>query len=448
MEKRKENKMGVMPVNKLLITMSWPIMVSMLVQALYNIVDSIFVGMYNPNALTAVSLAFPVQSLMIAFSVGTAVGINSLLARRLGEKHFDDANAAAANGLFIAFISSVAFAVLGAIFSGVFVSAFTQNQEVIVMGKQYLVICTVFSMGMFLQVTAERLLQATGQTIYNMVTQMTGAIVNIILDPILIFGLLGFPEMGIVGAAVATVIGQFVGMGLALFLNYKKNHEISIKFKGFKPNGRIIGDIYKVGFPSIIMQSITSVMTVGMNKILGSDNAITVFGIYFKLQSFIFMPVFGLSNGMVPIVGYNFGAKKKERIINTIKMAVILSVSIMFIGMVIFLIFSKQLLLMFGAADEVVTMGIPALRILSLAFCFAGVGIMISSVFQAIGNGVLSLLMSLVRQLIVILPVAFILNIIFGVNAVWYAFIIAEGVSLVFGLSLYKRVYTNLLSKL
>lgn len=448
MEERKENKMGVMPVNKLLINMSLPIMISMLVQALYNIVDSIFVGMYNPDALTAVSLAFPVQSLMIAFSVGTGVGINSLLARRLGEKRFEEANASATNGLFLAAVTAVIFAVLGGIFSHTFMAAFTKNQTVVKMGTEYLMICTIFSIGLFLQVTAERLLQATGQTIYNMITQLSGAIVNIILDPILIFGLFGLPKMGIVGAAVATVIGQFVGMGLAIYLNHKKNHEISISFKGFKPNGKIIGDIYKVGFPSIIMQSVTSVMTVGMNKILGSDNAITVLGVYFKLQSFIFMPVFGLSSGMVPIVGYNFGARHKDRIVATIKMAVILSVSIMFVGMVVFLAVPKALLLMFGAADEVVKLGIPALRVLSLSFCLAGVGIILSSVFQAIGNGVLSLIMSLIRQLVVILPVAFILNILFGVNAVWYAFLIAEGVSLALGLILYKKVYTNVLSKL
>lgn len=448
MEERKENKMGTMPVNKLLVSMSLPMMVSMLVQALYNIVDSVFVGKYDPDALTALSVAFPVQSLMIALAVGTGVGINSLLARRLGERKFDEANAAATNGLFVSAVTSIVFAVIGGLCSRMFMSGFTENQKVVEMGNTYLVICTVFSMGMFLQVSAERLLQATGQTMLSMTTQLIGAVVNIILDPILIFGLFGAPEMGVAGAAIATVTGQFAGMGFAIYLNHKKNHDISISFKGFRPRKDTIADIYRVGVPSIVMQSIMSVMTVGLNKILASDTAVTVYGIYYKLQSFVFMPVFGLSNGVVPIVGYNFGAAKKERITSTVKLAFVLSVSIMFIGMLIFMLMPRQLLNMFGASDEVVSMGMSALRILSLCFCFAGFGIIISSVFQAIGSGVLSLIMSLVRQLVVILPVAFVLNRLFGTGAVWYAFVIAEGVALTLGLFMFRNVYKNKISRI
>ena len=316
METRKENKMGVMPVGKLLINVSLPMMISMFVQALYNVVDSIFVAQVGDSALAAVSLAFPVQMLMVAVSVGTGVGINSLLSRRLGEKRFDDANKAATNGVFLCVASSVVFALFGLFFATPFFRAFTADETIVQMGVQYLSICTIFSLGVFVQVAMERILQATGVTIYNMLMQGAGAITNIILDPILIFGWFGLPAMGVAGAAIATVIGQFVAMGLGILFNIKKNHEVSMSFKGFKPDGRIIGEIYKVGVPSIIMQAIGSVMNIGMNKILIMFNAtaVNVFGVYFKLQSFIFMPVFGLTNGMIPIVGYNYGARKKERI--------------------------------------------------------------------------------------------------------------------------------------
>lgn len=323
-------------------------------------------------------------------------------------------------------------------------SAFTKNGQVIEMGTVYLRICTIFSMGMFLQIAAERMLQATGQTIYNMFTQLIGAIVNIILDPIFIFTF----NMGVAGAAIATVIGQFVGMGAALYLNYAKNHEIKIRLKGFRPDGRIISEIYRVGVPSIVMQSITSVMTVGLNKILATEAAVTVYGVYFKLQSFIFMPVFGLSNGMVPIIGYNFGARNKDRIIKTIKLSLIFSISIMFIGLIIFQIFPKYLFMMFTASDDVIAMGIPALKILSLHFMIAGASIIISSVFQAMGNGVFSLIMSLIRQLFVILPAAFILNIFFGVDAVWFAFVIAESVALILGCAFFRHIYKKQIKNL
>lgn len=447
MEARKENKMGTMPVSRLLISMSLPIMISMLVQAMYNIVDSIFVAQVSENALTAVSLAFPVQNLMIAVSVGTGVGINSLLSRRLGERNFEDANATAENGLVLAVISAALFALFGGLFSEQFFRLFTQTEEIVEMGTGYLTICTVFSFGIFLQVTAERIMQSTGNTIYNMITQGIGAITNIILDPILIFGLYGMPAMGVNGAAAATVVGQILAMVLGLLFNVLFNHDVRISFKGFRPNLRIIREIYKVGVPSIIMQSIATVMTIGMNKILipFTETAVSVFGVYFKLQSFVFMPVFGLTNGLVPIVAYNYGARKKERIIHAVKDAVFYAFSIMALGLLIFQTMPVQLLRMFKASDSMLAIGVPALRLISISFLGAGVSIVFSSVFQAVGNGVLSLVTSVARQLIVILPVAWLMAREFGLNAVWLSFPIAEAVSLLLSLIFYHHVYQTMI---
>ena len=320
-----ENKMGVMPVNRLLITMALPMMISMLVQALYNIVDSMFVSMISENALTAVSLAFPVQNLMIAIATGTGVGINALLSKSLGEKNFTEANRAANNGVFLAVLSSLAFVIFGLFFTRFFFETQTNIGEIVDYGTQYLAICSVVSFGIFGQITFERLLQATGKTLLTMCTQTTGAIINLILDPIMIFGLFGFPKMGVAGAAAATVIGQVVAMLFACILNLRKNHELTLKLRGFRPNGGTIRRIYAVGVPSIIMASITSVMTFGMNKILlaFTSTATAVFGVYFKLQSFIFMPVMGLNNGMVPIIAYNYGAQKKDRLVKTIKLSML-----------------------------------------------------------------------------------------------------------------------------
>lgn len=311
---KQENKMGVMPVPRLLITMSLPMMLSMLVQALYNIVDSMFVAQLSEDALTAVSLAFPIQTLMIAVSAGTGVGINALLSRNLGEKNFEGANDAARNGLFLGIVSCIVFALLGGIGSHLFFAIQTDNDVIVAYGTQYLTIITVLSFGIFLQITFERLLQSTGKTIYNMITQGTGAIINIILDPILIFGLFGFPRLEVAGAAIATVIGQIVAVTMSFFFNLKKNREININMRGFRPHARTIAIIYEVGIPSIIMQAIGSVMTFGMNKILlmFSSTAAAVFGVYFKLQSFVFMPIFGLNNGMIPIIAYNYGARNKK----------------------------------------------------------------------------------------------------------------------------------------
>lgn len=442
METRKENKMGVMPVGKLLINVSLPMMISMFVQALYNVVDSIFVAQVGDSALAAVSLAFPVQMLMVAVSVGTGVGINSLLSRRLGEKRFDDANKAATNGVFLCVISSVVFALFGLFFATPFFRAFTTDETIVEMGVQYLSICTIFSLGIFVQVAMERILQATGVTIYNMLMQGAGAITNIILDPIMIFGWFGLPAMGVAGAAVATVIGQFVAMGLGIFFNIKKNHEVSMCFKGFKPDGRTIGEIYKVGVPSIIMQAIGSVMNIGINKILIMFNAtaVNVFGVYFKLQSFIFMPVFGLTNGMIPIVGYNYGARKKERIKGTIRYSILFALAIMAVGTFLFQAFPEMFLSLFNASPEMIRIGTFALRIISLNFLPAAVGIVMSSVFQAVGNGVLSMILSITRQVGVLLPVAYVFAHTIGLDAVWWAFPISEVVSFIVCLTMYRYV--------
>lgn len=437
-----ENKMGVMPIPKLLITMSLPIVLSMLVQALYNIVDSIFVAQINENALTAVSLAFPVQNLMIAISAGTGVGINALLSRNLGEKKYEDANLAARNGIFLAIVSSIIMALIGIFGSRPFFLMQTKDPQIVSYGTQYMTIITVVSIGIFMQITFERLLQATGRTIYTMITQGLGAIINIILDPILIFGLFGFPRMEVAGAALATITGQVIAVFLSLYYNIKKNPEININMKGFRPNKRVISYIYQVGIPSIIMQSIGSVMVFGMNKILllFSSTAAAVFGVYFKLQSFIFMPIFGLNNGMIPIIAYNYGSRQKKRILSTIKLSVGIAVFIMCIGFFLFQAFPAQLLSFFDASEHMLEIGVPALRIISLSFIFAGYCIIIGSVFQALGNGMYSLVVSAARQLLVILPVAYLFAMIFGLHMVWWAIPIAEIVSVLLSMFLFRRI--------
>ena len=440
----KENKMGIMPVPRLLITMSLPIMISMLVQALYNIVDSMFVAKLSEDALTAVSLVFPIQNLMIAVAAGTGVGINALLSRNLGEKNFKGANDAAKNGIFLAVISSILFAAAGLFGSHLFFKVQTDNPVIIKYGTQYMIIICVLSIGVFMQITFERLLQSTGKTIYTMITQGTGAIINIILDPILIFGLLGFPRMEVAGAATATVIGQIVAVTMSFFFNHKKNKEINVNMRGFRPHGKTIGTIYQVGIPSIIMQAIGSVMTFGMNKILlmFSSTAAAVFGVYFKLQSFIFMPVFGLNNGMIPIIAYNYGARNKKRITQTIKLSILIAVIIMLAGFLIFQTGAQFLLIkLFDASENMVSIGVPALRIISLSFLFAGYCIIVGSVFQALGNGIYSLIVSAARQLIVILPVAYVFARVFGLHMVWWAIPIAEIVSLILSTLLLRRIY-------
>ena len=420
----KENKMGVLPINRLLLSMSVPIMLSMLVQAIYNVVDSVFVSRVSENALNAVSLAFPVQNLMIAVSTGTGVGINALLSRSLGEKRFDRANLTASNGVFLGICSAAVFAVLGVLFSRTFFLVQTDVAEIVEGGAAYIQICTVCSFGLFVAISIERLLQATGKSVYSMITQMAGAVVNIIFDPIFIFTF----NMGVVGAAWATVLGQIVGAALGLYFNAKKNTEITLTFKGFRPNWHIIRRIYSVGVPSIIMASIGSVMTFGLNKILiaFTTTATAVFGVYFKLQSFVFMPVFGLNNGMVPIVAYNFGARKPDRMVKAVKLGAIYATAIMAAGAAVFLLIPHLLLGLFDASEYMLEIGVPALRTICLSFLLAGFGIVASSFFQSLGHGVLSLIISLVRQLIVLLPAAWLLSLSGQLDLVWWAFPIAE----------------------
>lgn len=443
-----ENKMGTMPVNRLLLSMSLPMMISMLVQALYNIVDSIFVSRINENALTAVSLAFPIQALLIAFGTGTGIGINALLSKSLGEKDNERASKAAVNGIFLAFVTYIVAMILGIMIAGPFYRSQTDDAQIVEYGTQYLSIVCIFSIGMLMQMTQEKLLQATGKTIYSMITQMTGAVVNMLLDPVLIFGLFGAPELGVAGAAAATIFGQCIGGGMALFFNLKYNTEISLSFKGFRPDTEIIKRIYVVGVPSIIMQAIGSVMTYGMNRILISytSTATAVFGVYFKIQSFIFMPVFGLNNGMVPIIAYNYGAGKRERVVKTLKSAVIYAFCIMGFGVILFQCIPDVFLSMFAASDNMMAIGVPALRIISIHFPLAAIGIVFGSFFQALGNGLYSMLVSMVRQLIVLLPAAWLLSRLGKVVYVWWAFPIAEICAVTLSITLMNVIFKKVVN--
>lgn len=441
-----ENKMGTMPVNKLLISMSLPMIISMLVQAMYNIVDSVFVAQISENALTAVSLAFPLQNLMIAFAGGTAVGVNALLSRSLGEKNQDHVNQTAVNSVFIFLVTAVIFMIAGLTLSNLFFNVQTTNTEIVNAGTQYSMIVVGCSIGLFCQFLFERLLQATGRTLFTMVTQGLGAIINIILDPIFIFGLCGFPKMGVAGAALATITGQIIACLLALFFNLKFNHDIHFKFKRFRPNAHIVKQIYSVGIPSIIMQSIGSVMTFGMNTILitFSTTATAVFGVYFKLQSFVFMPVFGLNNGMIPIIAYNLGAKQKKRMFDTIKLAMIYATGMMIIGVIFFETIPQTLLGFFNASEAMIKIGTPALRIIAIHFIFAGFSIVCSATFQAVDKGTYSLLTSLIRQLLVLLPCAYVLSLTGNLDLIWLCFPIAEIFSAVTSFILMKRTRRHL----
>ena len=449
-EIRQENKMGVMPVTKLIITMSLPIMASMLVQALYNIVDSIFVAQISENALTAVSMAFPIQNLMIAVGTGTGVGINALLSRNLGAKDYKRVNKIAENAVFLAVISYALFVVIGIFGSEAFFKSQTDIAEIIEHGTVYTKICSCFSIGLFVQLFFERMLQATGKTIYSMFTQGLGAIINIILDPILIFGWFGLPAMGVAGAAYATVIGQICAGILGVILNHKVNKEIHINLKGFKPDFAIIRQIYGIGIPSIIMASIGSVMNYGMNRILlgFTSTAAAVFGVYFKLQSFIFMPVFGLNNGVIPVIAYNYGAGKKERVVKAIKNSAVIAIIIMAAGVVLFQTLPELLLGFFKASETMIHIGVPALRVISLSFLFAAVGIACSSAFQALGYAVYSMIMSIIRQLVVLLPVAYFISLKGDVRLVWWAFPIAEVVAIIVCGFFMVHVYKTVISKI
>ena len=441
---RTENKMGTMPVKQLIIAMSLPMMISMLVQALYNVVDSIFVAQIEEDALTAVTLAFPMQNLMIAVGAGTGVGINALLSKALGEKRFDKSDAAANTGIFLSFLNFIAFLVIGFLLSEPFIRTQTADPKIIAYGTTYLRICCCMSVGVFFQITFERLLQSTGRTLYSMISQLTGAVINIIMDPIMIFGLLGCPKMGVAGAAYATVLGQVIASFLGLYMNLKVNKDITISLKEIlRPKREIVKAIYAVGVPSILMMSIGSLMTYLMNRILivFSTTTTAVFGVYFKLQSFFFMPVFGLNNGLIPVLAYNYGARNRERISESLKFAMMLAVVIMLVGMIVFEVIPGQLLGMFNASDDMKQIGIPALRIICLSFPLAGFSIAMGSIFQAFSESIYSLIISIGRQLVVLIPIAWLLSLTGNVNLVWWAFPVAELVSLVLSVFFFKRLY-------
>ena len=444
-----QNKMGTAPMFPLILSMSLPAMFSMLVQALYNVVDSYFVAKLSENALTAVSLVFPIQNLLIAVAVGTGVGINSLISRRLGEGHREEADHAATHGLLLGVVNWILFALFGLFFSHAFISAFTSTPEVVEMGTQYMGIVCIFSMGVCVEVNIEKTLQATGNMVYPMIFQLIGAVTNIILDPIFIFGMLGMPKMGVAGAAVATVAGQILSMIVAAIVLFCKDHDVKISFRGFKLRWNTIRNIYAVGFPAIIMQSIGSVMVMGMNAILivFTETAVAFFGIYFKLQSFVFMPVFGLTQGLMPIMGYNYGARNRERLVSALKIGSVIALVIMACGMILFWAVPDQLLLIFNASENMLGIGVPALRIISLSFLPAALGILFSTLFQADGHGVSSLIVSVLRQLVVLLPAAFLLSQI-GLPPIWYAFPIAEVASLLASIFMFARMYRKTIKNL
>ena len=438
----RENIMGTMEISPLLVKLSVPMMISMLVQALYNVVDSVFVSWVSEEALTAVSLAFSLQNMMIAVGVGTGVGVNAMLSKSLGEKNQKRANATAENGIFLSACSFLVFLVIGITCIKPYFYAQTSDDAIALQGIRYLSVCCIFSLGLFTQTMGEKLLAATGRTQLSMISQLVGAVVNIILDPIFIFGYCGEALSGTTGAAVATVIGQFCGAGMTLYFNTRKNPDIQLDFKGFRPSAKAIGRIYTVGLPSIAMQCVGSLMTFGMNLILMafSSTAVAVFGVYFKLQSFVFMPIFGLNNGMVPIISYNYGARRPERVRKTIRLAVCYAEGIMVLGFCIFEFFPGQVLGLFSASQAMLTIGIPAMRIICLHFLLAGTSIVLSSVFQALGNGLFSLIVSVCRQLFVLLPAAWLLAQTGNVNNVWWAFLIAEIVSVLMSLAFYAHI--------
>ncbi len=450
-EPAKDNKMGTLPVKKLIVSMSLPMMISMLVQALYNIVDSIFVSQLSEHALTAVTMAFPLQMMIISVGSGTGVGINALLSKALGEKKQKSANKAANNGLLLTLLSFIVFIAVGIFVAEPFIASQTDDSIIINMGAGYLYTCCTLSLGVFFQMTFERLLQSTGRTHLSMISQMAGAIINIIFDPIFIFGFAGIPAFGVIGAAFATVLGQTVAAIIGLILNVKYNVDIQLSVKKmFKPSWKTIGKIYAVGIPSILMMAIGSVMSYSMNKILVvfSTTAVAVFGVYFKLQSFIFMPVFGLNNGLIPVLAYNYGAKSKARIKESVHFGMVLAISIMAVGTIIFWAIPKQLFSFFKPTAHMLQIGIPALRIISLSFPIAALCIAMGSMFQAFSKSKYSLIVSIGRQLVVLIPVAWFLSKTGNVQNVWWAFPIAEGMSFAISFYFYKRLNRNIVMQL
>lgn len=446
----KENKMGTMEVRRLILTMSLPIMISMLVQALYNIVDSMFVARVSEAALAAVSLCYPIQMIMVAVACGTGIGINALLSRYLGEKKREKASQVAMHGLFCAICNWLVFAVIGLFFSEAFLRLFSDDVQIIMMGISYMQICTICSFGVFVQITYERIMQSTGNTIYNMVIQGVGALINIILDPIFIFGLGPVPALGTAGAAIATVIGQIVAMFLGIIITQKKIREIQLSVRGFHLDGMLMKAMYRIAIPAILMQSIMSFMTVMMNMILApfSEMAVSVFSIYYKLQQFVFMAVLGMNNALIPILSYNYGANQMERIRESIRFALWMSCVIMAIGTVVFQLFPTQLLYLFDAKEAMLSIGIPALRTISVSFVFAGISMVLCSVFQALGSPNHSLLVTLLRQMVILLPLAYGFSSAFGLDMCWWSFPITEVLCALLSLyllqSVQKRVFLQL----
>lgn len=467
MSNTQENKMGVMPMGKLVMSMSLPMMISMLVQALYNVVDSMFVARMTTDekiydtagnlvtagtdAISALGLAFPVQILLIAVGSGTAVGVNAIVSKALGEKNQKRANSAATHGVFLAVCSYVLFLIIGIFFSKMIISGQGATGRILEYGTTYLTIICTCSVGFYIQTIYERLLQSTGRTIYSMITQATGAVINIILDPIFIFGYFGVPKMGVAGAAIATVIGQCAAGLLAMYFNHKKNYDLQVSFKGFRPDKGMIGRIYAVGVPSIVMQAVGSVMNYGMNSIITAINisGVAVFTVYYKLQSFFFMPVFGLNSGIIPIIAYNYGAQKRSRLIKCFKIALCYAFGLLFLGFLAFQLIPDKLLLLFDTGSAtIMEIGIPALKTISFSFLAAWFCIIAGSMFQALGNGVYSLLVSVARQLLVLLPAAYILGKIGGLDIIWWAFPIAEimsgTVSVFFTLRINRKIIRNI----
>ncbi len=442
-----QNKLAVMPIPKLVANISLPLMISLLVQSMYNIVDGMFVARISETALTATSLAFPIQLLMIAVAVGTGVGINSLLSRTLGQREMGKVNQIAENGIFLAVCSSVVTVLLGLVGTRAFLRVFTQDEELLEMGTQYLRICMVVSIGIFLATTGERLLQATGNTFLSMVAQVSGALTNIILDPILIFGLLGMPALGITGAAIATVVGQCVAAAVALYLNHTRNPEIRISFRGFRPDGSIIRGIYAVGIPTMFVQGMNSMMLLGMNRILivFSDTAVALFGIYYKLQTFVFMPVNGLAQGLIPIVGFNFGAKNGRRAVDAFRITLLAAVVIMLFGTLVFWTATEPLLRLYDANAEMLRLGVPALRILSLTFVLMGITLTIGYTFSGMGNGMVNMICAVLRQILLLLPLSYLFSSLFGVEYTWYAMCIADSAAVAVALAWFARAYRRIL---
>lgn len=443
------DKMGSTPMLRLILSMSLPTMFSMIIQAMYNIVDSVFVSSLGQDALTALSLAYPLQLMTISVAVGTGVGINSFISRRLGEKNQELANNGAANGIFISIISWLVFLLVGIFLTVPFFKLFNPTPGVMKYGVDYTSIILIFSVGVMVEIAIEKVLQATGNMIFPMIFQLIGAVSNIVLDPLFIFGIGPFPRMEVAGAAVATVIGQILAMLFAIYIFFFKKHAVQVHVRNFKPSLKIIKNIYAVGFPSIIMQSISSVLVVGLNAILMgfSEAAVSVHGIYYKMQSFVFMPVFGLNQGLMPIMGYNFGAKNKDRLHSAIRYGCIIAAFIMLCGTVIFWVFPAQILSLFNANDDILNMVINAMRFISLSFLPAAIDIIFSTTFQAVGKGFSSMILSLLRQLVFILPAALVLSN-FGVNAVWFAYPIAEVGALIVAIFLYTRINRKVFSKL